>query len=46
MEHRFGALPAWVEGRVLSADTTVLEALGTRIFDAKSVDDMFADRPA
>ncbi len=46
MEHRFGALPAWVEGRVLSADTMALEALGMRIFDAKSVDDMFAEPPA
>lgn len=41
--HRFGALPEWVEGRVLTADTAELETFAMRIFDAKSVDDMFAE---
>jgi hypothetical protein len=36
-------LPEWVEGRVLTADTAELETFAMRIFDAKSVDDMFAE---
>ena len=41
LERRFGALPAWVEEHIATADTTALEQLGLRLLDATSLEEVF-----
>jgi predicted transposase/invertase (TIGR01784 family) len=42
LNKRFGPLPAEIEGRLLKASTEELERWSDRIFDAKTIDDIFA----
>jgi predicted transposase YdaD len=42
LERRFGALPAWVQDRIATADTTALEEWGLRVLDAGSLADVLA----
>jgi predicted transposase/invertase (TIGR01784 family) len=44
MTHRFGTLPAHVKTRLESADLSTLEQWTERILDAKSLDEVFAER--
>jgi predicted transposase YdaD len=40
LERRFGALPAEVRERVVTADTAALETWGLRVLEAGSLDDV------
>jgi predicted transposase YdaD len=42
LNKRFGALPAWAEERLTKLTTTELEDLSLRLFDAKSIDELFS----
>ena len=42
IEKRFGPLPDWANARLTSLSTTGIEALGERIFDARSLEDLFS----
>nr|MDQ2901455.1 DUF4351 domain-containing protein [Acidobacteriota bacterium] len=42
IEKRFGAVPAWAEERLSSRPPADLEALGVRLLDAKSLEDLLA----
>jgi hypothetical protein len=41
LRKRFGELPAWVEDRLTNLSTSELEDLSLRLFDAKSIDELF-----
>ncbi len=41
LSKRFGMLPPWVDERLSKLSTTELEELSLRLFDAKSIDDLF-----
>jgi hypothetical protein len=38
---RFGDLPAWIDERLANSSTSELEDLSVRLFDAKSLDQLF-----
>jgi hypothetical protein len=38
---RFGTMPAWVDDRLAELSTAELEDLSLRLFDAKSLDELF-----
>jgi len=38
---RFGELPAWVEDRLINLSTSELEDLSLRVFDVKTLDELF-----
>ncbi|MBF0153983.1 MAG: Rpn family recombination-promoting nuclease/putative transposase [Magnetococcales bacterium] len=42
MRRRFGQLPDWVATKIKGADTHLLETWSDRIFDAKSVEEIFS----
>jgi hypothetical protein len=46
LERRFGALPDLVRDHVVAADVPLLEEWGMRILEAKTLDEVFANRPA
>jgi len=41
LRKRFGELPAWVDDRLTNLSTSELEDLSLRLFDAKSIDELF-----
>ncbi|MEO5350357.1 MAG: DUF4351 domain-containing protein [Magnetococcus sp. YQC-3] len=45
LQRRFGDLPAWVDEKLAKADPPSLEEWGLRIFDAQTLDGVFADKP-
>jgi predicted transposase YdaD len=46
LERRFGALPDSARERVVTAETTILEEWSLRVLEAKTLDEVFADRTA
>jgi hypothetical protein len=42
LDKRFGAVPAWVDERLAQLSHTELEDLSIRLFDAKSIDELFS----
>ena len=42
LERRFGAIPDWAQDRIATADSGALEEWGLRVFDAGTLDDVFA----
>ncbi len=42
IEKRFGAVPGWAEERLSGWPPAELEALGVRLLDAKSLEDLLA----
>ena len=41
LSKRFGELPAWVEDRLINLSTSELEDLSLRVFDVKTLDELF-----
>ena len=41
LEKRFGSLPEWANSRLAAADLAELDALGLRLFDAATLEDLF-----
>ncbi|MBF0132420.1 MAG: DUF4351 domain-containing protein [Magnetococcales bacterium] len=46
LQRRFGIVPDWANEKIAKAEQSSLENWSLRIFDAQSLDDVFADRPA
>ncbi len=44
LQRRFGNIPDWANERIAKAESSSLEEWGLRIFDAESLDDVFADK--
>ncbi|MBF0416013.1 MAG: DUF4351 domain-containing protein [Magnetococcales bacterium] len=44
LQRRFGTLPAWANEKISQADLSSLEEWSLRIFDAKSLDEVFSDK--
>ncbi|MEO5328500.1 MAG: DUF4351 domain-containing protein [Magnetococcus sp. THC-1_WYH] len=44
LERRFGNLPGWVSKKVHASTQSTLEAWGDRVFDAQSLEEIFADQ--
>ncbi|MBF0440039.1 MAG: DUF4351 domain-containing protein [Magnetococcales bacterium] len=44
LQRRFGNLPVWVSEKITIADQPTLEEWSLRLFDAQSLDAVFADR--
>ncbi|MBF0143081.1 MAG: Rpn family recombination-promoting nuclease/putative transposase [Magnetococcales bacterium] len=44
LQRRFGSLPGWASEKVRSVDQTTLETWGDRVFEAKTLDEVFAER--
>ncbi|MEO5327833.1 MAG: DUF4351 domain-containing protein [Magnetococcus sp. THC-1_WYH] len=42
LQRRFGDVPEWVNEKIAKAESSSLETWGLRIFDAQSLDDVFA----
>jgi len=41
LDKRFGALPPWVDEHLTKLSNTELEDLSLRLFDAKSIEELF-----
>ncbi|MBF0627280.1 MAG: DUF4351 domain-containing protein [Magnetococcales bacterium] len=44
LQRRFGLLPAWIHEKIAQAELPALEEWSLRIFDAHSLEEIFADR--
>ncbi|MBF0141605.1 MAG: DUF4351 domain-containing protein, partial [Magnetococcales bacterium] len=44
LQRRFGTVPDWANEKIAKADLPSLENWSLRIFDAQSLDDVFADK--
>jgi hypothetical protein len=42
LEKRFGAVPAWMDEHLAKLSTTELEEISLRLFDTKSIDELFS----
>ncbi|MBF0179576.1 MAG: DUF4351 domain-containing protein [Magnetococcales bacterium] len=43
LQRRFGQLPVWVEEKIATSDSAILEEWSLRVFDARSLDEVFLD---
>jgi hypothetical protein len=42
LEKRFGAVPSWMDEHLAKLSTTELEEISLRLFDTKSIDELFS----